>query len=178
MILLQLIKAEEDKEGYDVRIDKKSLARLLQRLAKDNLVKYIKLTLSDGERQKVVTYICDPTIEKNHSLIESAVEQAKIKFCLLRAPNLRVSKKGSQYDMKRKRGTYSIVNSREANSLDVDVVLDPVRISFAIFKISLYYIILFIIRLILITENRKEVWIQSEIPENEVPSHSAFLFDL
>ena len=143
MILLQLIKAEEDKEGYDVRIDKKSLARLLQRLAKDNLVKYIKLTLSDGERQKIVTYICDPTIDKNHSLLQSVVEQAKIKFCLLRAPYVRVSKKGSLNERKRKRGTVRVDNSEEPASFNVDVVLNSVRVCFTFdFKIFIPFIIL------------------------------------
>lgn len=122
-----MIKEEEDKEGYFVRIDKRSLARVLQRLAKDNLVKYIKLTLSDNARQKVVTYICDPSIDKNHSLIQSAVEQAKIKFCLLRAPNVRASKQSSL--SKKEQNLTSLYTSDSLEVANVNLFLDPVRIN-------------------------------------------------
>ncbi|XP_025073362.1 LOW QUALITY PROTEIN: general transcription factor 3C polypeptide 1 [Pogonomyrmex barbatus] len=81
--LMKMICEEEDKEGYDVKIDKKSLIRLLQKLAKDNLVKNIKLTLSANGREKNLTFICDPNIDTDHTVIKSAVEQAKVKFCLL-----------------------------------------------------------------------------------------------
>ncbi|XP_077271220.1 general transcription factor 3C polypeptide 1 isoform X1 [Temnothorax americanus] len=81
--LMKMIYEEEDKEGYDVRIDKKSLIRLLQKLAKDNLVKNIKLTLSANGREKNLMFICDPNIDTDHTVIKSAVEQAKVKFCLL-----------------------------------------------------------------------------------------------
>lgn len=81
--LIKMIYEEEDKEGYDVKIDKKSLIRLLQKLAKDNLVKNIKLTLSANGLEKNLTFICDPNISTDHTVIKSAVEQAKVKFCLL-----------------------------------------------------------------------------------------------
>lgn len=83
--LMKMICEEEDKEGYDVKIDKKSLIRLLQKLAKDNLVKNIKLTLSANGREKNLTFICDPKIDTDHTVIKSAVEQAKLKFCLMRS---------------------------------------------------------------------------------------------
>ncbi|XP_076473341.1 general transcription factor 3C polypeptide 1 isoform X2 [Bombus vancouverensis nearcticus] len=78
--LMKMIYEEEDKEGYDVKIDKKSLIRLLQKLAKDNLVKYIKITLSGNGKEKHLTYICDPNIDVNSTIIQSTVEQAKLKF--------------------------------------------------------------------------------------------------
>lgn len=81
--LTKMICEEEDKEGYDVKIDKKSLIRLLQKLAKDNLVKNIKLTLSaNGRTERNMMFICDPNIDTDHTVIKSAVEQAKVKFCL------------------------------------------------------------------------------------------------
>lgn len=92
--LMKMICEEEDKEGYDVKIDKKSLIRLLQMLAKDNLVKNIKLTLSANGREKNLTFICDPNIDIDHTVIKSAVEQAKLKFCLLvGSQKTKVSKK-------------------------------------------------------------------------------------
>ncbi|CAK9821586.1 General transcription factor 3C polypeptide 1 [Anthophora retusa] len=81
--LMKMIHEEEDKEGYDVKIDKKSLIRLLQKLAKDNLVKNIKVTLSGNGKEKRLTFICDPNVEVNGRLVQSAVEQAKLKFYLL-----------------------------------------------------------------------------------------------
>ncbi|XP_015608744.1 general transcription factor 3C polypeptide 1 [Cephus cinctus] len=87
--LMKMINEEEDREGYDVKIDKKSLIRLLQKLAKDNLVKNIKLTLSANGKEKSLTFICDPSINTNHTVIQSAVEQAKIKFCLVGSQNIK-----------------------------------------------------------------------------------------
>ncbi|KZC03777.1 General transcription factor 3C polypeptide 1 [Dufourea novaeangliae] len=81
--LMKMIHEEEDKEGYDVKIDKKSLIRLLQKLAKDNLVKNIKVTFSTNGKEKTLVFICDPNIDINSHVIQSAVEQAKLKFYLL-----------------------------------------------------------------------------------------------
>ncbi|XP_031843956.1 general transcription factor 3C polypeptide 1 isoform X2 [Nomia melanderi] len=81
--LMKMIHEEEDKEGYDVKIDKKSLIRLLQKLAKDNVVKNIKITLSGNGKEKTLIFICDPNIDTESTVIQSAVEQAKLKFYLL-----------------------------------------------------------------------------------------------
>ncbi|XP_012153954.1 general transcription factor 3C polypeptide 1 isoform X2 [Megachile rotundata] len=81
--LIKMIHEEEDKEGYDVKIDKKSLIRLLQKLAKDNLIKNIKVVLSANGKEKSLTFICDPNIDVNSAVIQSAIEQAKLKFYLL-----------------------------------------------------------------------------------------------
>lgn len=75
-----MINEEEDKEGYDVKIDKKSLIRLLQKLSKDKLVKSIRISISGNGKEKHLTFICDPNIDINSSIIQSAVEQAKLKF--------------------------------------------------------------------------------------------------
>lgn len=91
--LMKMICEEEEKEGYDVKIDKKSLIRLLQKLAKDNLVKNIKLTLSVCGHEKNLTFICDPNINTDHTVIKSAVEQAKVKFCLLASHKAKMAKK-------------------------------------------------------------------------------------
>lgn len=97
--LLKMICEEEDKEGYDVKIDKKSLIRLLQKLAKDNLVKNIKLTLSANGREKNMMFICDPNIDTDHTVIKSAVEQAKVKFCLLASQKAKLlAKKADRQD--------------------------------------------------------------------------------
>lgn len=88
--LMKMIYEEEEKEGYVVKIDKKSLIRLLQKLAKDNLVKNIKLTLSANGHEKNLMFICDPNIDTDHTVIKSAVEQAKVKFCLFASQKAKV----------------------------------------------------------------------------------------
>ncbi|XP_063986134.1 general transcription factor 3C polypeptide 1 [Diachasmimorpha longicaudata] len=82
--LTRMINEEEEREGYDVKIDKKSLLRLLQKLSAENLVKNINLTLTSKGRKKSITFICDPSIDINHTVIQSAVEQARIKFCVMK----------------------------------------------------------------------------------------------
>ncbi|XP_078042663.1 general transcription factor 3C polypeptide 1 [Augochlora pura] len=91
--LLKMIHEEEDKEGYIVKIDKKSLLRLLQKLSKDNLVKNIKVTLSSNGRDKSLIFICDPSITVDNAIIQSAVEQAKLKFFLLLSQRIRMPSK-------------------------------------------------------------------------------------
>lgn len=59
--------------------------RLLQKLAEDNFIKYIKLVLKSKEssKQKVINFICDPSVDVDDSVILSAVEKAKLRFCML-----------------------------------------------------------------------------------------------
>lgn len=59
--------------------------RLLQKLAEDNFIKYIKLVLKskDSSKEKVINFICDPSVDVNDSVILSAVEKAKLRFCML-----------------------------------------------------------------------------------------------
>lgn len=52
-------------------------------------MKNIKLTLSTHGKEKSLTFICDPSIDVNHTVIRSAVEQAKIKFCLIGAQKVK-----------------------------------------------------------------------------------------
>lgn len=115
--LIKMIYEVEGKEGYDVKIDKKSLIRLLQKLAKDNLVKNIKLTLSANNREKNLTFICNPDIDTNHTVIKSAVEQAKLKFCLMGSQKPKVSKKGQ--------GSSDKSDSKEFNKTAVNYEYDP-----------------------------------------------------
>ncbi|XP_076762945.1 general transcription factor 3C polypeptide 1 [Xylocopa sonorina] len=80
--LMKMIHEEEDKEGYDVKIDKKSVLRLLKKLSKDNLVKRIGINLSGCGREKHMTFICDPNIDIDSAVIQSVIEQVKLKFYL------------------------------------------------------------------------------------------------
>lgn len=127
--LMKMICEEEDKEGYEVKIDKKSLIRLLQKLAKDNLVKNIKLTLSANGREKNLTFICDPEIDTDHTVIKSAVEQAKLKFCLMGSQKLKISTKkmgqGSSDKQDKADKSDSKERSHDLNKTTVNFEYDP-----------------------------------------------------
>lgn len=145
-----MINEEEDREGYDVKIDKKSILRLLQKLAKDNLVKNIKLTLRMNNREKNLTFICDPSIGTDHSVIQSAVEQAKIKFCLLGSQKIRsIIQKQSQQNEdgtkkifeEDKKGLEAFNTSKKSKSSTLNFQYDFVRYFFFLFfLIFLFYI--------------------------------------
>jgi DNA-binding PadR family transcriptional regulator len=61
-LFLQHINEEEDKEGLNAKIDKKSLVRLLMKLSKDGYVKVMKIVLKGGTKEKVLSFICEPDI--------------------------------------------------------------------------------------------------------------------
>lgn len=118
MKLLRMIYKEEKKEGYHKKIDKKSLLRLLLKLAADNLVKTIKLTMSANGREKTMTFICDPKIDINHTVIKSAIEQAKSKFCELASHKAKmIAKKMKMLTTKSKRS--KSVESKDSKERDV-----------------------------------------------------------
>jgi hypothetical protein len=58
----QHINEEEEKEGYNVNMDKKSLIRLLMKLSKDGHVKVIKIVLKGGTKEKILSFVCEPDI--------------------------------------------------------------------------------------------------------------------
>lgn len=80
--LMKLITEEEDKEGYNVRIDKKSLMRLLSKLSNDGFLKVIKVVLKGEDKEKVLHFVCEPSVTVDHSVIQSAIEQARVKFLI------------------------------------------------------------------------------------------------
>lgn len=95
--LLKMIQAHEQKEGYMAKIDKKSLMRIIFKLAKDGHLKYMKFTLSSDFRTKEIALICDPEIDENHSLIRSEIDQAKMKsFIEIDKPSSGSIKKSEQ----------------------------------------------------------------------------------
>lgn len=63
-------------------MDKKSLTRLLQKLAKDNFIKYMNLTLTNNDVTKVVTMICDHEVELDNPILRTKIDKLKGEFCL------------------------------------------------------------------------------------------------
>lgn len=75
--------AEEAREGVDARIDRRSLRRLLARLACEGQIKQMRIVLRCGERERALNFICQPGVDQTNSVIRSAVDQAKLKlFCI------------------------------------------------------------------------------------------------
>ena len=70
----------EIKEGYEAKMDKKSLMRLLVKLGEEGQIKNIVIKMALGEKLKTLHFVCEPHIDENHTVIQSAVEQAKMKF--------------------------------------------------------------------------------------------------
>ena len=70
--VFKIIKETEAEEGYDGKMDKKSLQRILTRLAAEGQIKNILVKLSFGERNKTLHFICDPGIDEGDEIIRSA----------------------------------------------------------------------------------------------------------
>ena len=81
--LHKLILDQERKEGcHDGSMDRKSLHRILSKLASEGQIKTIniKLTHPDSKKEKEMTFVCEPNVNEEHTIIQSAVDQAKMKF--------------------------------------------------------------------------------------------------
>ncbi|KAJ4449055.1 hypothetical protein ANN_00450, partial [Periplaneta americana] len=65
--LMKHINEEEGKEGYNSKIDKKSLLRLLAKLSKDGHIKVIKIVLKGGNKEKMLSFVCEPDITTGDS---------------------------------------------------------------------------------------------------------------
>ncbi|XP_034239860.1 general transcription factor 3C polypeptide 1 [Thrips palmi] len=78
--LLKLIHEEEEKEGLSTKIDRKSLHRLLEKLNKDGHIKTIRVHMKGSCKEKTLNFVCQPGVTVDHSLIQSALDQAKMKM--------------------------------------------------------------------------------------------------
>jgi hypothetical protein len=77
--LYKLIADNEKKEGFDGKMDRKSLRRILSNLAESGFIKNIRIKLKLGQKTKELLFICDPNIDESHTIIQSAVEQVHVK---------------------------------------------------------------------------------------------------
>lgn len=78
--LHKLIFSHDAEQGYNVRVDKKSIARIYTRLVKGGDIKIFKIILKCVEFKRSTDIICDPSFDINDSIIISAIEQLKMKF--------------------------------------------------------------------------------------------------
>ena len=97
--LHKLIIDQERKEGgHDGSMDRKSLHRILRKLAMEGQTRniIIKLTHPDSQKGKEMMFVCEPDVTDQHSIIQSAIEQAKMKFNIVpkHRDNLQKAKDG------------------------------------------------------------------------------------
>ncbi|XP_071452736.1 general transcription factor 3C polypeptide 1 isoform X2 [Hetaerina americana] len=121
--LMQFISEEEDKEGYNVKIDKRSFLRLINSLREDGIIKTINITLRMKSKTRNLNFICDPSIAKDDAVIHSAVEQAKVKFFVHQKATLIGSSGGKKSgsgnkNSKDKKKISSVPNQKDAANTD------------------------------------------------------------
>ncbi|XP_047490563.1 general transcription factor 3C polypeptide 1-like isoform X2 [Penaeus chinensis] len=91
--LQKMIVQAESEEGYAVKMDKKSLNRLLDKLSKGGFVKNIIVKLKCNTMVKVVQFVVHPSITFESPHLKSAIEQQKLKF-LASAPDTKREAEG------------------------------------------------------------------------------------
>eukprot|EP00092_Neocalanus_flemingeri_P000749 GFUD01000793.1.p1 GENE.GFUD01000793.1~~GFUD01000793.1.p1 ORF type:complete len:1909 (+),score=561.12 GFUD01000793.1:540-5729(+) len=78
--LYKMIQENETKEGHTAKMDKKSLMRLISKLGKEGQIHNIRCVFKHGDKKKVLHFVCEPGIDESNTVIQSAIEQAKMKF--------------------------------------------------------------------------------------------------
>lgn len=78
--LMKRINEDEEKEGDYTKIDKKTLYRLMLKVQEQGHIKLWKVTLSSEYKEKVMIFICAPSIQSpDDPIIQSEIERAKMK---------------------------------------------------------------------------------------------------
>ncbi|XP_014767991.1 general transcription factor 3C polypeptide 1 [Octopus bimaculoides] len=91
--LKNMILNKEKAMGESTQIDKKSVDRILRRLQKNGQIRLIKTIIKTDNKQKELTFICDPSITPDHQIVKSAIEQAKLKYFGVCKEHLRESER-------------------------------------------------------------------------------------
>lgn len=68
-MIFQLISDEEREEGYEYKVDRKSLFRLIGKLQREKCVKLFKAVIKSDDKKKTITFVCSADIEKGKLLI-------------------------------------------------------------------------------------------------------------
>ncbi|XP_059483284.1 general transcription factor 3C polypeptide 1 [Neocloeon triangulifer] len=80
VMLQKLICEEETREGYQYKIDRKSLFRLIAKMRKAKCINLYKAVINSDSAPKSLTFVCHMDVDSNNSLIQSEIEQAKLRF--------------------------------------------------------------------------------------------------
>jgi general transcription factor 3C polypeptide 1 len=90
--ILKHIRDSEQEEGLEGVMDKKSLLRLLVKLSEQGLIKNFFVKITDGAgKEKTKHFVCEPDVSEDHTLVQSAIEQVKMKsnICQTHRPKSR-----------------------------------------------------------------------------------------
>ncbi|CAH0548899.1 unnamed protein product [Brassicogethes aeneus] len=78
--LSKTIECIEKEEGYDKKIDRKSVFRLFKKLIEEGYAKMFRLLMWDEHTTKFQTFLCDTDIPATHNIIKTCQEQMKLRF--------------------------------------------------------------------------------------------------
>ncbi|XP_042203426.1 general transcription factor 3C polypeptide 1-like isoform X2 [Homarus americanus] len=93
--LQKMIVQAESEEGYAVKMDKKSLNRLLDKLSKGGFLKNIIVKLKCATLEKSVRFVVHPSITFESPHLKSAIEQQKLKLLAVGSEPKREGERGS-----------------------------------------------------------------------------------
>ncbi|XP_071552525.1 general transcription factor 3C polypeptide 1 isoform X1 [Panulirus ornatus] len=93
--LQKMIVQAETEEGYAVKMDKKSLNRLLDKLSRGGFLKNIIVKLKCDKLVKLVRFVVHPSINFESPHLKSAIEQQKLKFLAVGSDPKREAESGS-----------------------------------------------------------------------------------
>ena len=97
-----IIDQERQEGGHDGSMDRKSLQRILAKLATEGQIKTINVKLKhpDSKKEKEMTFVCEPNVTEHHTIIQSAVDQAKMKFNIVPKDRDNLQKLKEEYGAK------------------------------------------------------------------------------
>ncbi|RLW01586.1 hypothetical protein DV515_00008012 [Chloebia gouldiae] len=77
--LQKMVMDQEKQEGVSTKCCKKSIVRLVQRLARDGLLRLYRTTVIQDGISKKVEFVVHPSVSPSDPLVKSAIEQVRIK---------------------------------------------------------------------------------------------------
>ncbi|KAK7085487.1 hypothetical protein SK128_012512 [Halocaridina rubra] len=118
-----IVRAETD-EGYPVKMDKKSLYRLLDKLARGGFLKNIKVNLKCGNQVKTLPFVVHPSITFESPHLKSAIEQQKLKFLAMKTETKKESSASSENskDSVKSKGDTEVANTSRDEKRSIDEV--------------------------------------------------------
>lgn len=94
------IRKEEDNEGYDKKVCKKSIVSILAKLVSDGYIKIYKVVMTEKNISRTQCFVCLHKTDISHPKIKSTIEQMKLKFFLGRVQHqktIKIKKKESPF---------------------------------------------------------------------------------
>ncbi|KFQ93192.1 General transcription factor 3C polypeptide 1, partial [Nipponia nippon] len=78
--LQKMVMDQEKQEGVSTKCCKKSIVRLVQKLAREGLLRLYRTTVIQDGVSKKVEFVVHPSVSPNDSLVKSAIEQVRFRI--------------------------------------------------------------------------------------------------